>query len=199
METFIEKIVASAGKAVRHWWLFLVAGLLLIAGGIIVFCRPAESYLTLSVMFGILMLVSGIVELVVASTSRNWFMMRGYSIVGGIVDLILGLMLCCYPGMTLVLLPVMLGIFMLYHSFMTIGFASDLRAMNVQGAGWTMLSGILLLIISVLILVKPFGFGMGVVVALTGTALIVMGILAAAVSFRLKDIHKDFSRIDWGR
>lgn len=198
METFIEKIITSAGKTIRHWWMFLVAGLMLIAGGIVVFCYPTESYLTLTVMFGVLMIVSGIVELVVASTSHNWFIMRGYSIIGGIVDVLLGLLLCCYPGMTLVLLPVMLGIFMLYHSFMTIGFGSDLRAMGVQGSGWATASGILLLVLSILVLVKPFGFGMGVVVTLTGVALIVMGIAAVGASFKLKDIHKDFSQIDWG-
>ena len=34
METFIEKILSSAGRTVRHWWMFLVAGLLLVVGGI---------------------------------------------------------------------------------------------------------------------------------------------------------------------
>ena len=125
METFIEKILSSAGRTVRHWWMFLVAGLLLVVGGITVFFYPAESYATLSIMFGVLMLVSGVVELVTACTSRNWFLMRSSSIVGGIFDVLLGLILCLYPGITLVLLPIMLGIFMLYHSFMTIGFGSD--------------------------------------------------------------------------
>ena len=125
METFIEKILSSAGRTVRHWWMFLVAGLLLVVGGITVFFYPAESYATLSIMFGVLMLVSGVVELVTACTSRNWFLMRSSSIVGGIFDVLFGLILCLYPGITLVLLPIMLGIFMLYHSFMTIGFGSD--------------------------------------------------------------------------
>ena len=55
METFFERIVTKAGRIVRHWWMLLVTGLLLVAGGIVVFCNPVESYLTLSVMFGVLM------------------------------------------------------------------------------------------------------------------------------------------------
>lgn len=198
METFIEKILSSAGRTVRHWWMFLVAGLLLVAGGITVFFYPAESYATLSIMFGILMLVSGVAELVTACTSRNWFLMRSSSIIGGIFDVILGLILCLYPGITLVLLPIMLGIFMLYHSFMTIGFGSDLRMMGVQKSGWATALGIALLVLSLMILVKPFGFGAGVVTALTGTALILMGLSAIAAALKLKDIHRNFTHVDWG-
>lgn len=198
METFIEKILSSAGRTVRHWWMFLVAGLLLVVGGITVFFYPAESYATLSIMFGVLMLVSGVVELVTACTSRNWFLMRSSSIVGGIFDVLLGLILCLNPGITLVLLPIMLGIFMLYHSFMTIGFGSDLRMMGVQKSGWATVLGIALLVLSLMILFKPFGFGAGVVTALTGTALILMGLGAVAAALKLKDIHRNFTHVDWG-
>ena len=103
---------------VKRWWLLLMLGLLIMAAGIVVFCFPAESYMTLSVIFGVLMLVSGISELVVSLGSRNFFMMRGYSVVGAVLDLLLGIFLCCFPGVTLVVLPVVLGIWLLYHSFM---------------------------------------------------------------------------------
>ena len=67
MENFIENLMGKAGKAIRHWWLLLISGILPLAAGIVVFCFPAESYITLSIMFGILMLISGIVELVVST------------------------------------------------------------------------------------------------------------------------------------
>ena len=42
METFFERIVTKAGRIVRHWWMLLVTGLLLVAGGIVVFCSPVD-------------------------------------------------------------------------------------------------------------------------------------------------------------
>ena len=192
METFIERITDKAGRVIRHWWLLLLAGLLLVAGGIVVFCNPVESYLTLSIMFGMLMLVTGIVELVVASTSRNYFAMRGYSIIGGICDLLLGVLMCCYPGMTLVLLPVMLGVYMLYHSFMIIGFGSDLQAFRVPGAGWSIVMGILLLLLSIFVLINPFSIGIGAVIVLTGVSMLLLGAAFVAGAFRLKGIHRYF-------
>ena len=192
METFFERITDKAGRAIRHWWLLLLAGLLLVAGGIVVFCNPVESYLTLSIMSGVLMLVTGIVELVIASTSRNYFAMRGYSIIGGICDLLLGILMCCYPGMTLVLLPVMLGAYMLYHSFMIIGFGSDLQAFRVPGAGWSIVLGILLLLLSIFVLINPFSIGIGAVIVLTGVSMLLLGAAFVAGAFRLKGIHRYF-------
>ncbi|MDE7128364.1 MAG: DUF308 domain-containing protein, partial [Bacteroidales bacterium] len=174
MEYFVERMAGRAGNVVKHWWILMLAGLLLIAGGIIVFCNPIESYLTLSVMFGILMLVTGVAELVVAVTSHNFFAMRGYSVAGGIIDLLIGIFLCCYPGVTIVVLPIILGVYLLYHSFMIIGFGSDLKAFRVKGSGYAIAGGIILLILSILILINPFRFGTSAVVILTGVALLIM-------------------------
>lgn len=194
MEYFIERLAGRAGNIVRHWWILTIAGMLLIAGGIVVFCNPAESYMTLSVMFGILMLVTGVSELVVAVTSHNFFAMRGYSVAGGILDLLIGIFLCSYPGVTLVVLPVILGVYMLYHSFMLIGFGSDLKAFRVKGSGYAIAGGIILLILSTLILINPFHFGTSAVVILTGAALLVMGFAFIAKSLRMRDIHNFFKK-----
>ncbi|MCM1177119.1 MAG: DUF308 domain-containing protein [Bacteroidales bacterium] len=194
MEYFIERLAGRAGNIVRHWWILLIAGLLLIAGGIVVFCNPVESYLTLSVMFGILMLVTGVAELVVAITSHNFFAMRGYSVAGGIIDLLIGIFLCCYPGISIVVLPIILGVYLLYHSFMIIGFGSDLKAFRVNGSGYAIAGGVILLILAILILLNPFRFGTSAVVILTGVSFLVMGCTFIAKSLRMRDIHKFFKK-----
>ena len=201
MSNFIQKISERAVRTVKCWWLFLLCGLLCIAAGIAVFCNPVESYLTLSLLFGIVMLASGIVELVVAFSSRNYFMMRGYNIVGGILDMIVGILLCSMPSITAALLPIFLGIWIMYHSFMIIGFAGDLSAFNVQGSGWGIASGVVLLLLSILIIFKPFSVGMSAVVILTGIALIVIGLIMISGSLRLRRLHnsvqESFGPIDF--
>lgn len=195
METIFENIASKAGKAVRHWWLLLITGLLLVAGGLVVFFNPLQSYLTISVMSGVIMLITGAVELIVASTSRNYFAMRGYSIVGGICDLLLGILMLSYPGMTLILLPVMLGVYMLYHSFMIIGFGSDLLSLRVPGAGWSISLGVLLLLLSIFVIINPFSVGVGTIVVLVGVAMLLLGAAFIAVSFRMKSIHRYFRNL----
>ena len=189
MKRHFENLTRKAGRAVKHWWMLMIAGILCVAAGITVFVFPMESYVTLSVIFGVLMVLVGAIQLIVASSSNNYIAMRGYAITGGVLDLILGLFLCFYPGVTFVLLPIMLGIWMLYHSFMIIAFGGDLETFNVKGDGMVIALGIVLLLISVLILMNPFAAGVAAVVIIAGIGLIVFGLIMCIMAVKLKDIH----------
>ena len=192
MKRHFENLTKMASRAVVHWWLFLVAGVLCLVTGIVVFVFPLESYVTLSIIFGVLMLVVGAAKLIAAATSGNYFLMKGYVIIGGLLDLILGLFLCIYPGVTLVMLPIMMGFWMLYNSFMLFSFSDDLGTLQVPGGGLVTAGGILLLILSVLVLVNPFGAGIATVVVLAGSGLILFGLLLCSLSVKLKDLHMNF-------
>lgn len=194
MKRHFENLTERAGRAVQHWWLMMLAGILCIAMGIAVFVFPLQSYVTLSILAGILMLLVGAAQLIIASTSGNYLAMRGYMLVGGVIDLILGLLLCVYPGVTMALLPVMLGIWMMYHSFMMIAFGGDLETFRVKGSGWTILGGVLLLALSFVVLVNPFSAGIAAVIVLSGVGLIVFGILLCWAAKIFKDIDKSFER-----
>lgn len=189
MKRHFENLAQKAGRAVRHWWMLMLAGILCLAAGIAVFIFPLESYVVMSIIFGVLMLIVGAVQLLIASTSNNYLMMRGYVIVGGVLDLILGLFMCLYPGITLVLIPIMLGIWMMYHSFMIIAFGGDLDTFNVKGNGLVVVSGVVLLILSFLILMNPFGAGIAAVVVMAGVGLLVFGLILCMMSMKLKEIH----------
>lgn len=192
MKRHFENLMSKAARAVKHWWLLLLSGLLCMVAGILVFVFPMESYITLSIIFGVLMLVTGAAQLIIASTSGNYLAMRGYVVVGGVLDLILGIFLCVYPAVTVVLLPIMLGIWMMYHSFMIIAFGGDLETFKVNGSGWVIVGGILLLLLSFLVLVNPFSVGITTVIVLTGVGLIVFGCLLCGESLLLRRIHESF-------
>lgn len=194
MKRHFENLTAKAGRVIRHWWLLMLAGILCVAAGIAVFVFPMESYMTLSIIFGVLMVITGAAQLIIASTSGNYLAMKGYVIVGGILDLILGIFLCVYPAVTVVLLPIMLGIWMMYHSFMLIAFGGDLDTFKINGSGWVILGGVLLLILSFLVLVNPFSVGITTVIVLTGVGLIVFGFLLCGESVLLRRIHETFER-----
>ena len=194
MKRHFENLTDRAGRAVQHWWLMMLAGILCFALGIAVFVFPLESYVVLSILAGVLMLVVGAAQLIIASTSGNYLVMRGYMLVGGVIDLLLGFLLCIYPAVSMALLPVMLGIWMMYHAFMTIAFGGDLETFKVKGSGWTILGGIMLLLLSFVILINPFGAGVATVIVLAGIGLLVFGFLLCWMSMILKDIHKNYEK-----
>ncbi len=192
MKRRFENLTKRAGRAIQHWWLMTIAGLLSIAAGIAVFAFPLESYVTLSILFGILMLLTGAAKLIAASTSSNFFMMRGYVLVGGVVDLLLGLFLCIYPGVTLIVLPIMMGLWIMYNSFMMIALAGDFDTFGIPGAGWIIGGAVVLLILSILVLLNPFSAGIATVIVLAGVSLIIFGLLLCSLSFKLRDVHQFF-------
>lgn len=189
MKRHFEHLTSRVARAVKHWWLMLIAGLLCIAMGIVVFVFPMQSYVTLAILFGVLMLVVGATQLAVAYMSGNYLTMRGYMIVGGALDLILGIFLCVYPDVTLIVIPVLVGLWLMYHSFMIIAWGGDMETFNLGGSGLVIVGGILLLLFSIFILINPLSAGVTTVIVLTGIGLILFGVLTSLLSLKLKNIH----------
>ena len=190
MKRHFENLIQRASRAVKHWWLLMVAGILCIIAGICVFVFPLESYVTLSVLFGILMLLTGAAQLVIASSSGNYLMMKGYFVVGGVLDVILGIFLCVYPGVSLVVLPIMMGLWLMYNSFVIIAFGGDMDTFKLSGGGMVMVLGILLLILSIFVLLNPFSVGVTTVLIVAGAGLILFGLILFAISLKIRDIDK---------
>lgn len=191
MKRHFENLADRAGRTVQHWWLMMLAGIFCVALGISVFVFPMESYMALSILTGVIMLFVGASQLILASTSGNYIAMRGYMMVGGVVDFLLGFFLLAYPGGAATLLPYMLGIWMMYHAFMTIAFGGDLETFRIKGFGWTIFGGVLLLILSLIILANPFSAGIAAIILLTGIGLILFGFLLCWMSVILRDVDKN--------
>lgn len=190
MKRYFENLTSKVSRMVKHWWLMLFAGLLSIVAGICVFVFPVESYLTISLIFGVLMLLTGITQLMMASTSGNYLTMRGYVIVGGILDLILGVFLCVYPGVTVMVLPILMGIWLMYHSFIIIAFGGDMDTFRISGSAVMVIFGILLLALSIFVLLDPLSVGVATILILAGIGLMILGLTFVVISFKLKNIHK---------
>lgn len=189
MKRHFENLTDRATRVINHWWLLPLAGILCVALGVSVFVFPLESYVVLSVLLGVLLLVIGAAYLIIASTSGNYLAMRGYLVIGGIVDVLLGIFLCVYPAASLAFLPVMVGICLLYHSFMLISLGGDLSTFRVPGSVWVVCGGILLLLLSLLVIANPLSIGIDTVIVIAGLGLVLLGIMLSAIGVRFKDIH----------
>ena len=198
MKRHFENLTARASRIIKKWWLLLIAGILCIVAGICVFAFPIESYVTLAVLFGILMLLTGAAQLIISSTSGNYLMMKGYFIVGGVLDVILGIFLCVYPGVSLFVLPILMGLWMMYHSFIIISFGADMDTFRLSGGGMFTVFGILLLMLSVFVLVDPFSVGVATVLFVAGVGLILLGLLFCSISVKLRDLHKCMADLNGG-
>lgn len=190
MKRHFENLAERAARAVKHWWLMMVAGVLCIIAGICVFVFPLESYVALSVLFGVIMLLTGAAQLIIASSSGNYLTMKGYFIVGGVLDVILGIFLCVYPGVSLVALPIMMGLWLMYNSFVIIAFGGDMDTFKLSGGGMMIILGILLLVLSLFVLLNPLSVGITTVLIVAGVGLILFGLILFAISLKIRDLDK---------
>ena len=182
-------LVENSKRAIRHWWLLLLVGVLLLAVGVAIFFYPQQSYLGLAVLFGWLIFFSGVFETALAATSRHFITGRGWMLAGGVIEIILGLILISNVAISEVALPIVLGFWLLMRSFSTIGLGGDMTTLGIHGAVWTIFTGVLLLLCSLWILLQPRVFGSTAVLVWVGVSLLFAGAGACSMAFQLRHAH----------
>ena len=178
MENF-STLIENSKRAVRYWWLLLIIGIALFVVGILVFVYPTQSYLGMSLLFGWLMLISGILEVVLSSVNKHFITGRGWMLAGGIIEIVLGIILIFNVALSAATLPIFLGFWLMLRAFGAIGLGSDMGAMQIAGSGWTIFSGILLLV-----------FGTTAVIVWVGISLLFAGVAACSLSLQLHRAHR---------
>ena len=183
MSTLLETV----GSSIKNWWWFLVKGLLLIAAGIAIFARPLAGYAGLSILFTIVIITSGIAQVIFATSNKAFLKGWGWTLVSGILDIAIGIYLAMYPLLTMATLPFFVGFWLIFKSFYLMGASFDLNDLGLSGWGWLLFGGLLVLLAGFYIIYYPVAGALGIV-AVSGTAFILAGILYSILSFKLKDI-----------
>lgn len=168
----------------KHWWSALILGILLLALGVVIFLFPEASYLTMTLLFGIVILLSGILYIIMGCSKgvsgRIWL------ILSGIVEVILGIFLTSSPAISAITLPIVLGFWLLFKGFSLLGIGSGLSSTSGSGWGWTIFSAIILIICGIVILLQPIVFGMEAVIWWTAVSFVIGGFTMISYSFKLK-------------
>jgi uncharacterized membrane protein HdeD (DUF308 family) len=119
----VEIITGGQHHGSRIWSVLL--GLLLIAGGIVVIVWPGVTFLAIAIVWGITMLVGGIVRAVAAATLHvgSW----GWLVALGIVEAILGVVMLAWPDVTAYVILLLIGIYSMVAGILQIVLAFELR------------------------------------------------------------------------
>ena len=192
-ELFLEQLEKSK-RAIRNWWLVVALGVLMLAVGVAVFVFPDISYWAMSLIFGVLMLISGLSYIWLAATNQRGVVGRGWVMAGGIIEVLLGVVLTAAPGITAMTLPLFLGFWLLIRSFALMGVGADMSSVRIRGSGWTMFSGVVLMLFAIIIVMQPLYFGVDVVIGWVGATLVLFGISMCTLGGQLKTLHHNFMR-----
>ena len=81
-------LIENSKQAVHYWWLLLLTGLVLFLLGIATFLFPEQSYIGMSILFGWVILITGILEVVLSSANRHFVTGRGWMLAGGVIEIV---------------------------------------------------------------------------------------------------------------
>lgn len=175
---------AVAGALREHWKMFLIEGIVLLVLGVLAVFVPVIATLAVTILFGWLFLVSGVVGLVSTFWMRHapgfW-----WSLLSAALGIVVGLLLLASPLGGALSLTLVLIAFFIIEGAASIMFALDHRRELSGRWGWMLVSGIIDLALAMMIFAGlpstaawAVGLLVGVNMLFGGAALIAMALHA---------------------
>ncbi|MCD7935429.1 MAG: HdeD family acid-resistance protein [Tannerellaceae bacterium] len=178
--------------AVKHWWLSLLVGVLFVIAGIMIMFTPIVSYITLSILFSMFLIIAGVLEIIFAVRNKENIAGWGWYLAGGIIDLVLGIYLVVNPVVSMAVLPYILAFWLIFRGISIIAYSMDLKRYNVKGWGWNLFFGIVAILCAIYIFWQPL-VGALSIVYLVAFSLIFIGVFRIILAFQLKNIKKKYT------
>jgi uncharacterized membrane protein HdeD (DUF308 family) len=170
----------------RHWWAIMLRGAVAVLFGIVALAAPGAVLLSLAFLFGIYLLIDGVIGLV--STVRavtahgHW----GALLAEAVLNLLIGLIALLMPGAAVLAFVLLMAVWALISGALMVAAAFKLHASH--GRWWLALGGVASLIWGVLLIAAPI-MGAVVVTWWLGIYAIIFGIALLACGWRLRGQH----------
>jgi len=179
-------------KTFKSWWILLIRGILILLFGVFVLIQvnagldnPIESLINLSIYLGILIFITGVLNIVGALNQGgprdnwNWLLSEG------MLDLLIGVLIMTYPFRTGPIVLLLSGIWVLSGSIIQITNAL-INKEHLRNWKVTIVSGIISLILVFLYLNSSLEESATMVFYLYGTMMIIFGLMYTVISFSIK-------------
>lgn len=165
----------------------VAAGALLIVAGIYCLCNQDIAVLSAGLLLGLFMLVSGIIEIVVFAGTSGLLIGSGWLLLDGVLTVIMSMFLLFNQWFTMLSLPFLFTVWLLFSGISRFVSAFDLRALGVRSWGWVLAIGILLIIGGFVCMMDPWisvvaiGVTVGIVFILEGISAIVCACISKKI------------------
>lgn len=183
-ETLIDTEQREALEVSQGWWLLIIIGVSSLVAGAILVAKPSNSLATLAVVFGIFLLIDGIIELI--ESFGHSVENRGLAAVIGILGIIIGIILIRHPTHAVTAIGLLIGIWLV-----ATGAVSLARAIATGSWGllWLLIA-VLKIAVGIVIIADPH-IGYATLAVLSGVWLIVNGISAIVLGLGLRSVRPE--------
>jgi len=180
--------MSSGIKIVKNWWLLTIVGMLITLLGVWVYNNPVENYMGLSILFSIIIFISGIFEITFALSNAKIIKGWGWLLSSGIFDLVIGIILISRQDISMAILPFIFGIWLLFRGIVQISRGILLREAHFTNWGWSVFGGLIITVFGFMVVYNP-AFGSATIIVWTSLSLIVLGFFTMLFSFLIKKLQ----------
>ena len=174
----------------QNWWVVTLKGILYAVLGIWIMMTPLESLLAIVLFLGAAIFTIGILYTISAISSRKENSQWGWYLAEGIVDILFGVVLMANPGITIIILPFLVGFWALFGGTLQIAGSFSLKSLGLKSWWLVLLGGILTVILGLIIIWNPIIASL-VITIWIGLMLLLAGIFYIIVSLGLKRLAKE--------
>jgi uncharacterized membrane protein HdeD (DUF308 family) len=172
----------------RKWWVLLLRGLGFIALGVIAMMWPGIPLMALVVLFAVFSLIDGAASVVLGMRGEPNGTMWWTMIFLGVLALAAGIVAIAWPQITMLVLLSIVAAFAIVRGIFEIVAAVKLRK-QIDDEWILGLSGAASVLFGVLLMARPLE-GLVVLAILIGAYMLALGVLAVALSLRLRRLQQ---------
>jgi uncharacterized membrane protein HdeD (DUF308 family) len=169
----------------RAWPIAAVRGVFAVLFGLFALIWPGATVLVLAILYGVYAIVDGIGGLMQAFRPGDAAHRAAYGILGAL-GIIAGILVLIWPGITVLVLALLVGLWAIVTGVAEIAAAIRLRK-QIRGEAFLIAAGALSVIAGVLIVINPIAGAYGVAL-LVGIYALLYGIVLLVLAFRLRKI-----------
>ena len=173
------------------WQVVLVTGVASLILGILVLLWPGPSLLAAGVLFGLYLILSGVLQLAAAFGTHKTTSLRVLAFISGALSILLGLFCFRGPMESILLLALWIGIGWLVRGItQTVAAAHDPA---VPARGWQVFLGIVTFVAGIVLIVSPFT-SIAVLTLVAGWWLLVVGVVEITTALRIRGLARQIPR-----
>jgi uncharacterized membrane protein HdeD (DUF308 family) len=183
--TMPPNTAAGFPSLAKKIWIFaIIRGVLAIIFGLIALFSPIATALALAIVIGAYAIVNGVFDIIEAIRHRGSSSMV-LRIGLGVVSILFGILVLVWPGISLAILVIMVGIWAIIIGILQTVSSVGHRAVPNSGWVWGIIGGALSILFGILVLIWP-GTGVVSIIWIIGIWAIVWGITLIVLGVQLR-------------
>lgn len=169
----------------RRWWLIVLRGVVAVVFGLLAVAWPEITVLALALLWGVYVLADGISAAMIGFAGAG--QERAIHLGIGVLGVLTGVLALVWPGITALVLLVVIAVWAIVAGVMQIAAAVRLRKV-IQREWFLAVSGAVSLVLGLLLIVQPAEGAIALVIAIA-TFVIAWGVVLIVLGFRLRALR----------